>query len=1324
MLRLTTLGSLELRDEAGAALLARRRKPLVLLAYLAWADGWLPREEVATLLWGERDEARARNSLRQALFQLRGVLEEGLELERERIRLQRGTVELDAGRFEEEARTEPEQAVRRWGGEFLPGADELGTEAFRGWLDARRASLRIRYLEALQSLTAEAADRGSWAEALDRATAWADEAPLDEAAQTEVVRALRALGRDEEAAGRHAAFVEHYRAALGESPSQEFFAVLDSTPAPARPSPGSAALFSPDLVGRDDALGSLRSAWESVRQGGTGIVLVRGEAGIGKTRLCAEFVRWLDRESDDRALVLKAQAVNAVRGDGLTMARDLLAPLRDAPGLSGASTEALAELTRVLPSVRGRYPDLPPASGTLPALRDAVGRVIADVAAEVPVVIFVDDLPSAEADSQELVLSLLRRMPPWTLLLVTARTDEVSAVPELAEPEHMWDLGVLELGPLGVDDMDALVASMLHMPDPDRKTLAERLCAETGGNPFYAIELVRALVDEGRVASDERGVFRPQDDTDARLPLPTSVQESVVRRIERLSPEVRTVLNGAAVLERFRRSSLLARMVREPPLEVSRALDALIALRMLHISSDGCYEFAHPLVQRAAYEHVPPHDRQRLHRRAARLMESRRYRSPESDAVRAYHLRTGGQRGMGLRTRRLVWTTTLVAGALVTAVGGTRLASLTGTETPIVSVAEVRDLAGPVPLAESMPQLLTTALARIDGLHVISTDRLYELSSGVTADSSTRLITAARRAGAQQVLVGELSRIGDEWHLTLRRIDLATGVVERAYVVEAPEPTELVRDVAARVARDLGLQPPEGGTEEGVSLAADKLYKQGLRAYYRGDHQAADQLFEAALTADSTFAMAAYYASRSLNTTDVPRAHELLAQARRMADHAPPAQRLLIRGTWADVYDEPSGLAIAETLAVRYPEDPDGQLLYGHALTGEGEFLEAVPHLRRVVEMDSASLRIPGGRCRACEAYEELTEAYRSADSMVAAERVAREWVVQDSGSARPWAILSDVLEDEGSLDEALVARRRSQSLQTIADPYDITYPAQIALKAGSYTEAEERLGELSQSGDPALASQARWLQIINLRYQGRLREALDVARRFRANADSALPLAGPVPFEALPTAQIMWEMGRTRAAAALFDSLAASLATPPGTGRGARMRAWYLTHVADALASGGDTTRLVVLADSIERLGKRSAYGRDRLLFHHVRGLLLAARGEDAAAASELEAAIVSESQGYTRTNYELAKVLLRLDKPEAAVAQLLPVFEAPIDASNYYLSRTDVYALLGEAEQRAGQRAAAIHYDQKAAQAWRLADPSFRARRDSVLARLRSLE
>ncbi|HKJ91675.1 MAG TPA: AAA family ATPase, partial [Longimicrobiales bacterium] len=590
MLRLTTLGSLELRDDAGAPLLARRRKPLVLLAYLAWSrDRWFSRSELAALLWGERDESRARNSLRQALFHLHGVVGDGLVIERQRVRLADGTIELDARRFDREARAgDGREALRRWGGEFLPGMEDVGTEAFRTWLDARRASLRGRYLEVLQRLTAHAAERGTWADALELATRWADAAPLDEAAHTALVRALRAMGRGEEAGLRHAAFMERYRAEVGAAPSPAFVSLQSPTPQPGPHSPGSAALFSPDLVGRRDALAGLQRAWQRVRDGGKGIVLVRGEPGIGKTRLCTEFLRWLERESGARVLVLRAQAVNGGH-DGLTMASDLLAPLRDAPGLSGASDQALAEVARLLPGIRERYPHLPAAADTPAALRDAVVRVIADVAAELPVVVCVDDLPRAAAESQQLVLSLLRRMPASTLLLATARPDEMRDVPELAAPEQVWGLDVLELGPLDTRNLDALIASMLPMLDPYRKALAERLLTETGGNPFYAVELIRTLVDEGHLAADERGIFGPQASADGSLPLPTSVQDSVVRRIERLQPAARAVLGGAAVLGRFRRPSFLARVLNRPVDVVHRALDGLIARRFLHVSADGTY---------------------------------------------------------------------------------------------------------------------------------------------------------------------------------------------------------------------------------------------------------------------------------------------------------------------------------------------------------------------------------------------------------------------------------------------------------------------------------------------------------------------------------------------------------------------------------------------------------------------------------------------------------------------------------------------------------------------------------------------------------------
>ena len=137
--------------------------------------------------------------------------------------------------------------------------------------------------------------------------------------------------------------------------------------------------------------------------------------------------------------------------------------------------------------------------------------------------------------------------------------------------------------------------------------------------------------------------------------------------------------------------------------------------------------------------------------------------------------------------------------------------------------------------------------------------------------------------------------------------------------------------------------------------------------------------------------------------------------------------------------------------------------------------------------------------------------------------------------------------------------------------------------------------------------------------------------------------------------------------------------------------------------------------ADSIEALGPLSNLKRDRLLHHHVRGLLLAARKQDAAAAEELKRAIGSWSFGYTRTNTALAEVLLRLGRPQEAIAALRPALHGSVEASNFYVSRTDIHEMLGQAWAAVGDPAARdssrAHYAY-VAQAWKRADPMFAAR------------
>ena len=139
MLRLQTLGELQL-EGADASHLSSRRKELPLLAYLARRGGRpVSRAEAATLFWEDRDERRARQSLRQALSELRRLVGDALPLDAEQITLREGALSLDVGELERAlAAGRYAEAVRLWTGEFLPGIEEIGGEELRGWLEVER----------------------------------------------------------------------------------------------------------------------------------------------------------------------------------------------------------------------------------------------------------------------------------------------------------------------------------------------------------------------------------------------------------------------------------------------------------------------------------------------------------------------------------------------------------------------------------------------------------------------------------------------------------------------------------------------------------------------------------------------------------------------------------------------------------------------------------------------------------------------------------------------------------------------------------------------------------------------------------------------------------------------------------------------------------------------------------------------------------------------------------------------------------------------------------------------------------------------------------
>lgn len=506
------------------------------------------------------------------------------------------------------------------------------------------------------------------------------------------------------------------------------------------------------------------------------------------------------------------------------------------------------------------------------------------------------------------------------------------------------------------------------------------------------------------------------------------------------------------------------------------------------------------------------------------------------------------------------------------------------------------------------------------------------------------------------------------------------------------------------------------------SAVARRLYAEGVHAFSANEPQAAEQLFNAAIATDSTLAMAAYYAARTTMLEDHPpdleRANVFFLLASRQSSNASDRERLVIAEASADFGNDPARLAFAETLAVRYPRDAAGQFRVGYDRIWSGAFLSGIAPLRAAVTLDLVNLTNGHSDCVACDALKNEIVAYRMADSTGAAERVAREWISRAPAIPSGWRELAVVLAAAGRYAEARAAYGESadRSRGGTGLTRDI---AGLAIRAGDFNAADRLLaGSLAGGADQR--QQALWLYVVSLRCQGRLREALEASQALRLDERRSGVGANVQLYSALPEAQVLLEIGRAREAEVLFDSIGRNGARSLRPGLDARHRVWTATLRAEALAALGDTTSLARLVEPIRKAGIISAYGRDPLLVHHVRGLLLTANGDLTSAAVEFRRALFSRTMGYTRTNYDLARVLTALGRPAEAISVLQPAFRGELDASNMYVTRTDLHEALARAFDRAGMRDSALTHYRAVLSAWKAADGSVRARHDSAAARV----
>jgi DNA-binding SARP family transcriptional activator len=286
-LELSLLGAARVRMNGLDVSLATR-KALGLLAFLA-LEGTTSRSKLADLLWSDMDEDAARNNLRKEVFRLRETaLRDFLDVSASSLALT--NVQIDVNVFLE---AEDDTALEVYNGDFLAGVEISGASAFEDWLEAKRELFKNRFARLLAARAVKLEALGDLRAALETRLKLLETDPLQESFHREVMRLHWRLGERTQALERFSVLERTLELELGLKPLPETLKLLKNieTSNAAQPEAEQAsaavrtpALHRPPFIGRDDE-------WAWLEGKTHGLVLVKGEAGIGKTRLVEEFAR-------------------------------------------------------------------------------------------------------------------------------------------------------------------------------------------------------------------------------------------------------------------------------------------------------------------------------------------------------------------------------------------------------------------------------------------------------------------------------------------------------------------------------------------------------------------------------------------------------------------------------------------------------------------------------------------------------------------------------------------------------------------------------------------------------------------------------------------------------------------------------------------------------------------------------------------------------------------------------------------------------------------------------------------------------------------------
>ncbi len=610
------------------------------------------RRRLAFLFWPRATESAARRNLRQYLHHIRVALApmdpDGSLLLTDGTNVQFSPefdFLLDTEIFLKE--TQPEASLQEVNHALSLYSGDLLEDIYDDWCELERNRFRQLWLTTLDRYSQALHSIGQLNDALAVIQKWIMAEPFDETAQRRFMHLLALTGDRARAIRAYRDFAKKLESEIGSVPlpeTRELLQLIQNGQTPAtlehisfdavqkrdkkslQQSPAKPAL---PFVGRKREIATFDEAFQQVKAGAGRLVFVTGEAGIGKTRLLQKY---LSLHADSPVLQSSCYEL-----DSLTP----FAPLRQAFESSETFEKLINTLNTQIPSawVTPLIPILPNLLNSFPYASPPVNQTDAGMVREAfinlliwlsrashdyPLHLILDDLHWADTPTWDLLATLARRVTSVPLLVIGLfRVEDLPAerLPMFHTIQRSDHILTVEL-PRLTEGETADLARQLDPKEADDSIFVQRLYHETEGNPFFIVETMRALQENGSTRAAPISS------------MPHSIQRVIEARLDRLSSVSREALASAAAVGRSFTPRLLQEILQISSEDLPALIEEWLQRGLIQEESFG-YDFRHDKIRQVAYGGLTRARREFIHGRIANVLENA---IPKADAgTLAYH---------------------------------------------------------------------------------------------------------------------------------------------------------------------------------------------------------------------------------------------------------------------------------------------------------------------------------------------------------------------------------------------------------------------------------------------------------------------------------------------------------------------------------------------------------------------------------------------------------------------------------------------------------------------------------------------------------------